>query len=240
MNVNEKLIYSNTADYQLDKEVNKMYWLKILNLIISILIIPLYFFIILLFFLSLKNLSIFVILDSLFFILLFAFLLLFIIISFISFIINLLGTVSNSFWIKTSDSKIDKCCCYLCCCCINIKFLKFFYLLFAILIFLWDGAFIVYYIQMNNEHNLGQYSIFNAIENALLVLGVVLLLLFQSYCFFYYNKFLNRLQIYLEYYKKLIVRGDEKKAQRVRKLLGTIHEKGEDSEIGEELKNINN
>ena len=106
--------------------------------------------------------------------------------------------------------------------------------------FLWDGTFIFINIEMFNKYNMEKYIILNAIKKALLGFCIVLLLLFQSYCFFYYNKFLNRLQIYLEYYKKLIVRGDEKKAQRVRKLLGTIHEKGEDSEIGEELKNINN
>ena len=240
MNVNEKLIYSNAAESQLDKEVNKMYCLKILNLIISINIIPSFIYLVRLYSLSLRNVSAFVVFESLFLILLFVILFLFIMISFVAFIINLLGTISNSFWIKTSNSKINKCCCYICCCCINIKCLKFFYLLFAILVFLWDGAFIFYYIKVYNKYNLGKYSMLNAIENALFGFGVVLLLLFQSYCFFYYNKFLNRLPIYLEYYKKLIVRGDEKKAQKVRKILGTIHEKEEDNESGQELKDIRN
>ena len=240
MNINEKLIYSNTVDSQLDKEVNKMYCLKILNLISSFLIIPLFIYIMIIFiFVAIsQNLAIYIEFFAL--IILFAILNLFISVAFFAFIINLFGTISNSFWIKTNDSKIDKCCCYVCCCCININCLKYFYLLFAILMFLWDGTFIFINIEMFNKYNMEKYIILNAIKKALLGFCIVLLLLFQSYCFFYYNKFLNRLQIYLEYYKKLIVRGEEKKAQKVRKLLGTIHEKKEESESGQELRDIKN
>ena len=64
-----------------------------------------------------------------------------------------------------------------------------------------------------------------------------LLLLSQFYCFYYYNYFLNRIERYIEFYKRLIIKNRNKEADFIRNTLPYDIESYISSN-GTELRNI--
>jgi len=219
--MDEKLIKKKENDdceEQLNKQIKKMSRIKIINIIISIIRINLIFFainskIILIFFFQLP---IFIYTISILIVIFFP-------IRTIALSITIiLGTINRNFVIKKSNYFCYGICSFFFChtlwCCFphNVNYLKKNIISFFILKIFWIGIWIyVYFLR------LFKIRLFIILEKDIIFIILLnvfdcLLLLCQSYIFSYYEYFLRRTDIYIEYYKRLIIKNKTEEANFIR------------------------
>ena len=211
-------------------EVKKMCFIKYLNLIFAIFRLILLFFLLLLlaYFPTNSRLTDFVVIMLLFNIFIVP------IYTIINLITIISGVVHRNFWL---NNKILPCknffrnvCCPFCCFCsknvFSMKLVSFF---FSIMSFIWSFYFLCYYIKdLKNPNNT---KFFPYLEKNLIIKIILyfidsFLLLGHSYFFHYYQYFLRRREIYIEFYKRLIIKNRNKEAEFVR---NELPENNEDS-----------
>lgn len=241
---------------QLEKEVSKMYYIRIILFICSLteLILSIYIF-----FFFLRNLTsqIREIRFGIFrdhyspkkrkdrllgyfgfflFRLIFVFYFLFIVNIFMSFIFSFTGAVRYSFCGNLNiESTFEKAFCYFCCCC-KMACLKVFNKFYLIENFIVWGICFYFIKQLSNFFDIDddldeQVDELRTNGFYLLLIYFIKLCLYPIilYCLGYVEYFLSRTLIYFEYYKNLVESGQVDKADKVRKLLGyiTTHNKNE-------------
>ena len=214
----EKINNEKNEDQKLNKEVNKIYCLKITNLIASFI---LFITISLLFYLIFKYFSSKLILN---------------LFPFISFLVSLILLITNisSVFCNISKTKIM--------CSNHLLFLKYLILIFCILFLIWTflviPLIVYYFIQKFKKKNI-EFIIQSVIGS--LICNI--LFLFQLYCFSYYNYFFKRRELYIVYCRKLIVKYKEKeKAKKIMNIFGityaSIKFDNKNNNKGEELIDI--
>lgn len=236
----EQLISNNSNDKNdnLMKEIKKMSIVKYLNLLISIIrflmIFPLTFLI--LYFPSAFRVTFFTkiigLTNVLFSPLITTFL----------FVVVISGTIDRDFWTKKNSIKLNFYNCFFCWCIMskNVSFLKKLTFIFCINEFIWSSILSYYLIKDFAIPNNSKYFPFSwkrIIYRIVLNWSDSILFFAQFYFFCYYGYFLNRLEIYIEYYKRLIIKKRDEEANFVRNILPyDINEYISSS--GEELQNV--
>ena len=227
--MSEHLIINNDNDNDNDndqdilmKEIKKMSFIRYLNLLNSICRFFLMIFLILLiaYFPASFRPTIFTIILMLYIMLIQSLLTIYFLIIIIS------GTIKKDFWIRKKSFKCGVYTC-ICCCCImskNIFYLRIISIISTIISFFWSLFLLYYFIKDFSIPNNGIFFpllqertikriIFNFIDS--------FLLLIQSYYFHYNQYFLSRIDKYLEYYKRLIIKNKNEEANLIRKTLPT-------------------
>ena len=205
----EKLVSNNSNDKndKLMKEIKRMSLLKYLNILISIIRFLMIFSLVflILYFPSTFRLTLFTkiigITNVLILPLITAFL----------FIVVITGTMDRDFWVKKNPVKISCFNCFFCSCIMskNVRFLKKLTFIFCFNDFIWSFILSYYLIKDFAIPNNSKYFPFSwkrIIYRIILNWVDSILLLLQFHCFCYYDFFLNRLELYIEYYKRLITR----------------------------------
>ena len=217
----DKLITNNTVEQEklIFKEVKKMLIIKYMNLIFAIIRILIMFFLLslLLYFPSSVDLIGFFIIMLIFRLLIlpiFSILILFEII---------LGIIRRNFIIKKNQSCLDSfrclCICWWCLCEKNVVYYKLNTLLFSIITFIWSFYLLYNFMYVESQNNkvfFFDYKKEKVFLKIVLYFTDGILLLSQSYCFYYYEYFLKRCEIYLEFYKRLIIKNRNKEADFIR------------------------
>ena len=243
--MNDRLIVDNNTndEDQLMKEIKKMFYLKIFKLLICIIRFFLMFFLLFLivYFPASFSPSYINIFVNIFF---FLHLLLIAPILTIYFLIVIItGIINRDFWIKIKPLKMN-CHTFFCCCCImskNITFLKTLSLIDTIIISLWSFYFLFLIIKdfsfpknfiffPYSSRRVHIRSILNFIDS--------LLLLCQWFCLFSTESFLKKVNVHLEYYKRLIIKNRNKEAEFVRNNLPARLDDYLPSNDGTELQNV--
>ena len=238
--MNDKLIPNISYDNEehLMKEVKKMSYIKYLNIIISFIRFILMFYLIslLLYFPKAFQLNLFTVIVFLFIMLILPLITIFLFIAIIT------GTIQRDFWIKKNSFKCNIYSC-LCCCCImskNVIFLKRIIYISTFFDFCFLFILLYYYIKdsyVPNNKIFFPFSDERVLERIILRSIDSLLLLSQYYCFYYYNYFLDRIEKYIELYKRLIIKNRNKEADFIRYILPYDIESYASSN-GTELRNI--
>ena len=203
------------------KEIRKMVFIKYLNLFFSIFRFALLFFILALlpyFPTNMRPTNFFVIMQ----IIQILILPLFTIINLITVITGVLG---RNFLIKKDNNAFLECIKYICCCqcCLcsrNVSTLKLATFIFCLISFIWS-FYILYYFIKDFSETINSSRFFPYLKKQVKIKIILyfadsLLLLFQSYFFYYYEFFLKRGEIYIEFYKRLIIKNRNKEASFVR------------------------
>ena len=236
----DQLISNNSNDKNdgLMKEIKKMSKIKYLNLLISIIrflmILSLTFLI--LYFPSTFRVTLFTKIIGLTNVLILP------LITSFFFVVVISGTYDRDFWVKKNPTKINFFNCFFCWCIMskNVGFLKKLTLIFCVNDFIWSFILSYYLIKdfaIPNNSKFFPFSWKRIIYRIILNWTDSILLLLQFYCFCYYGYFLNRLEIYIEYYKRLIIKKRDEEASFVRNILPyDINEYVSSS--GEELQNV--
>ena len=229
---------SNGKNDDLMKEIKKMSLLKYLNLLFSIIrffmIFPLTFLI--LYFPSTFKVTLFTQIIGLTNVLILP-----LITSFL-FVVVISGTKDRDFWVKKNSVKLNFYNCFFCSCIMskNVNFLQKLTFIFCANDFIWSFILSYYLIKDFAIPNNSKYFPFSwkrIIYRIILNWIDSILLFLQFYCFRYYGYFLNRLEIYIEYYKRLIIKKRDEEAGFVRNILPyDINEYISSS--GEELQNV--
>ena len=248
--MNENLITDNNNDNInntmarekiLFKEVKKMTFIKYLNLFISIFR----------FFLMFYLLTLLPIIPSAYEsdigIIIYIILLLFNILilptfTIIVLIIVIAGVLGRSFVVnKKKDSILDilKCfCCYFCGSCPkNVETFKISTIIFGTINLIWFFHFLPDLFQKREPNYIRFFPYITKqyiIKTLLTFLDSVLLFL-QSYFFYYHEYFLRRGEIYIEFYKRLIIKNRNKEAELVR---NELPNNLENIGLGTELQNV--
>ena len=139
-------------------------------------------------------------------------------------IISITGKINRDFWLKNKKFNFGlyTCCC---CCCImskNVSFLKIVSIINSIIKFVWSSCLLYYLLNDSSQHNFRRIFPYNSKR----VLYKIIMSFFDSfllfglyYCFNYSEYFLKRVEKYLEYYKRLIIKNRNKEAEFVRNTL---------------------
>ena len=239
-NNNNNIINNNEQDI-LMKEIKKMFFIKYLILLFSLFRFILMFFILYLFPYFPKSFRI-NFSNSLF--ILFT-ILIFPITTIHLLIIAITGTIRRDFRIKKKQFNVE-CSSCLCCCCIifkNVSYLKIIFLKFSIFQLIWFFyiLFLFYKDYINpNIRRFFPYSFEKIIYKLILNMIDSILLLCLFYFFDYSEYFLKRVEKYLEYYKRLIIKNRNKEAEFVRNTLPAKVEDyiSDNPSEGSELQNI--
>ena len=205
---------------ELFKEIKKMLYIKYLNLFFSIFRFSLMFYL-----LSLLGYFPSHIRPTDFFISMHIFLVLILpIFTIINLFTVITGVLNRSFLIKKDANNYLEsikyiCCCVCCLCSKNVGTLKLVTFIFSLLSFIWSFYLLYYFIQDLRTPN--NFRFFPYLEKQvkmkiMLYFSDSILLLFQSYFFYYYEYFLKRGEIYIEFYKRLIIKNRNKEADFVR------------------------
>ena len=224
--MNDQLIINKENDHEkLMKEIKKMSYIKILNLLCSVVRFFLMFFSLSLFifFPASYNLTFLGLIFSIYLILILP------IITIYFLIVLITGAINRDFWIKKKPLNIG-CYTICCCCCImskNVTFLKLLSLICMIINFSWSFYYLFYFIKDfthtytvdNGFFKLIPYSEEKVKLRTLINFIDSLLLTSQFYYFTYFQFFLNNVKIYLEFYKRLIIKNKNKEAEFVRNTL---------------------
>ena len=220
--MNDKLIpnISYENEEHLINEVRKMSYVKYSNFLISFTRFILMFFLIplLLYFPKAFEPHLINVLVFLFIMLIMPLITIFL------FIVIITGTIQRDFWIKKNSFKCNFYSC-LCCCCImskNVNFLKRITFISTFFDFYFLFILLYYYIKdsyVPNNKLFFPFSDERVLERIILRSIDSLLLLSQFYCFYYYNYFLNRIEKYIEFYKRLIIKNKNKEADFIRNTL---------------------
>ena len=220
--MNDKLIPNISYDNEkhLMKEVKKMSYIKYLNILISFIRFILMFYLISLLLYFPKAFE-----PNLFSVFVFLFIMLILpLITIFLFIVIITGNIQRDFWIKKNSFKCNIYSC-LCCCCImskNIIFLKRIIYISTFFDFCFLFILLYYYIKdsyVPNNKIFFPFSDERVLERIILRSIDSLLLLSQYYCFYYYNYFLDRIEKYIELYKRLIIKNRNKEADFIRYIL---------------------
>ena len=238
--MNDILIIKNTNDQDnLMREIKIMSFVKFINLLCCVIRFFLMFF--LLFLIAYFPASFKPTLTNLIFII--YLLLILPIITIFLLVVVLSGTIKRDFWIKTQPLKFG-CYTLFCGCCImskNVNFLKNFVLTNTCINFIWSFYFLYYLIKdYAFPHN---FTFFPFSEERVIIRAILnfldsTLLACQYCCFFYTKFFLKKTRIYLEFYKRLIIKNKNKEAEFVRDNLPDKVEDYLSSNEGTELQNI--
>ena len=220
--MNDKLIpnISNENEEHLMKEVKKMSYIKYSNILISFtrFILMFFFISLLLYFPKAYQANFINALVLLFIILILPLITIFLL------IVVITGTIQRDFWIKKNAFKCNFYSC-LCCCCImskNVNILKKITLISFLFDFYFFFTLLYYYIKDSHVPNNKLFFPFSderVLERIILRSIDSLLLLSHFYCFYYYNYFLNRIEKYIEFYKRLIIKNRNKEADFIRNAL---------------------
>ena len=134
------------------------------------------------------------------------------------------GVFNRNFIISKDNRTFIECfkyifCCFCCICSKNVTLLKIVSLFFCILCFCWSFYLLYFFIKDLRKPN--NYRFFPYLEEKITIKIILcfidsFLLLCQSYFFYYYEYFLNRGEIYIEFYKRLIIKNRNKEAEFVR------------------------
>ena len=226
--MSEKLIINNENGPEiLMKEIKKMSFIRYSNFLISSIRFILMFFLLFLigYFPASFRPTIFNMILMLYIILIQSFIVIYFLIVIIS------GTLQKDFWLRKNDLKCGVYTC-ICCCCImskNIIFLKILSIISTIIGFFWSFFLLHYLIKDFSIPNNGIFFPFSqerTIKKIILYFIDSFLLLGHSYFFHYYQYFLKRREIYIEFYKRLIIKNRNKEAEFVR---NELPENNEDS-----------
>ena len=220
-NTNKKAIAN---EEQLFKEVKKMLFIKYLTLFFWIFRLFIMFYS-----LSLIGYLTFFAEPNFYVILLIYSVIILPVYTILNLIIVITGIVGKNFMIQNqSDTFIDffSCCCCWCkgLCTRNVTNLKILSLIFGS-ICLFRSFYLLHFflIYVKTENNIKYFP--NIIKNLsikwILYFIDTILLLCQGYFFYYYEYFLNRGKIYIEFYKRLIIKNRKKEADLVRNELPT-------------------
>ena len=238
--MNDKLLINNKDDEQdiLMKEIKKMSYIKYLNLAISIIrFISMFYFIILSAYLPATfRFNLLTIIFTLLIILILPLTTIY----FLAVIIT--GTINRDFWIQKKPTQNYLYACFCCCCIIskNVSWLKILSIYWAIIEFCWSFIIFYYLIKDFSGPNNAQFFPFSykrIIKKTILHFFDSFLLFGQSYFFYYIQYFLSRIEKYLEYYKRLIIKNRNKDAEFVRNILpAEIHNYLDNQ--GKELENV--
>ena len=238
MNENLISINANEQEEYLIKEIKKMSFIKYFNLLFSVLRFFILFFLIFLILYFPNSFE-----PSVFTILIFIFITIFLpLITIFLLIVIITGTIQRDFWIKKKPIGFSCYTCF-CCCCImskNVTYLKRLTLISSIIDFIWSFILLYYYLKdltIPNNAVFFPYSGVGVLHRILFNLSNSLLLSSQFYCFHYSEYFLKRVEKYIEYYKRLIIKNKNKEAEFVRNTLPYNIDNYISSE-GSEMKNI--
>ena len=221
--MDNKLIINNEAVESHDilfKEIKKMTFIKYLNLVIAISRFFLMFYIATLFGYFPISID-----RSPFFIFMFIFFSILILPIFT--IINLLNIstsiINRNFTIKNEISALDYfkifCCCCCCFCSRNVTYLKYINLILGMITLIWFLYILYFFFKDGEAPNNKIFFFYNTkkvITKLILYFIDSILLICHWYCFHYYEYFLNRGKIYIEFYKRLIIKNRNKEAEIVR------------------------
>ena len=202
------------------KEIKKMSFIKCLNLSLSIFRFSLMFYI-----LSLLQYFPTHMKPTNFFLIIHIFLILILpIFTIINLITVITGVLNRSFLVKKDFNNYLDCvkymfCCFCCICPKNVGTLKLITFIVCLISFIW--AFYLLYFFVKDLKTPNNFKFFPYLEKQVtlkLILSFAdsFLLLCQSYCFYYYEYFLKRGEIYIEFYKRLIIKNRNKEADFVR------------------------
>ena len=205
------------------KEIKKMTIIKYLILLFSFIRFILFFvliYLVLFFPISFKP-NIFTTIIFLYKIILFQISTIYIFISVI------IGTIRRNF-IRGTDqinySLFVSCCgcCFFCCYYNNVSFLAILTFFCSIIGLVW--TFILFFYYMKDLRNPNNFVYFPNIMKLILIRIIVnlvdsLLLLAQFYFFKYSEYFLDRIDKYIEYYKRLVIKNKTKESNFVRNIL---------------------
>lgn len=144
-------------------------------------------------------------------------------------IINLItitfGVINRNLNLKNEENNcINYFFGFFCCCACtrNVSYLQLYSLIHNIIIFIWSLIILFYFIidiNTRNENIFCPYLNENVVKKIILYIIDSILLLCHFYCFDYYDYFLKRAEIYIEFYKRLIIKNKNKEAEIVRKEL---------------------
>ena len=102
--------------------------------------------------------------------------------------------------------------CYLCCMAKNLTFLKILTFILFLIELSWSFVLLYFYIGLEASNK-------GILIRIIITLFDSLLLLSQFYCFSYFNYFLGKIEKYIEYYKRLIIKNKKEEASFVRDTL---------------------
>ena len=231
---------NNNEQENLMKEIKKMSYIKILILIFSITrFIILYFLIFLIIFFPRTFI------PNILTLTLFLFILLFEPIFTICFLVIIIsGLINRDFWIKKKNNmSLGYFICF-CFCFIskNVSKLKSSILMNGVINLLWSLTLLYYFIKDSFHKNNSKFFpyIYERVLYRIILYFVDSFLLFGLFYFFhYFEYFLNRVEKYLEFYKRLIIKNRNKEAEFVGNTLPyNIEAYISNNGNGEELQNI--
>ena len=219
--MHDNFIISNSDEQDnLMKEIKKMSYIKYTNLFISIIRFILMFYLIfyIAYFPASFKPTIYIIIIIL------EIILMLVIITIYFLIVILTGTINRDFWVRKKPLNFGFYTCF-CCCCImskNVTFLKILSLFSTIIDSCWSLFLLRYLIIDFTTTNIVKN--FPSSLNRTLIRVILncidsFLLLGQTYCFYYNEYFLKRVEKYLELYKRLIIKNKNKEASFVRNTL---------------------
>ena len=219
--ITDKPINNEIAqEKELFKEIKKMLYIKYLNLFFSIFRFSLMFYL-----LSLLGYFPSHIRPTDFFISMHIFLVLILpVFTIINLFTVITGVLNRSFLIKKDVNNYLEsikyiCCCLCCICSKNVGTLKLVTFIFSLISFIWSFYLLYFFIQDLKTTNNSRF--FPYLEKQVTIKTILhfadsLLLLCQSYFYYYYEYFLKRGEIYIEFYKRLIIKNRNKEASFVR------------------------
>ena len=219
--MHDNFIISNSDEQDnLMKEIKKMSYIKYTNLFISIIRFILMFYLIfyIAYFPASFKPTIYIIIIIL------EIILMLVIITIYFLIVILTGTINRDFWVRKKPLNFGFYTCF-CCCCImskNVTFLKILSLFSTIIGSCWSLFLLCYLIKDFTISNIVKYfpsSLNRTMTRVILNCMDSFLLLGQTYCFYYYEYFLKRVEKYLELYKRLIIKNKNKEANFIRNTL---------------------
>ena len=139
-------------------------------------------------------------------------------------IIAITGKINRDFWLKNKKYSLGlyTCCC---CCCImskNISYLKIVSIINSIIKFAWSSCLLYYLLNDSSQPSIRRVFPYNPkrVLYKIIISFIDSFLLFSLYyCFYYSEFFFKRIEKYLEYYKRLIIKNRNKEAEFVRNTL---------------------
>ena len=143
-----------------------------------------------------------------------------------------IGLINRNLVINKNDSTLFYCiiACFSCFCCVctkNVIILKQVNFICFLISLFWSFR-LLYYAQYLNLRKGDIIKLIIYFTDTILLFG-------QSYFFYYYEYFLNRVKLYIELYKRLIIKNRKKEAELVRRELPANME---DIDSGTELENV--
>ena len=240
-NINSNNNNNNAEQEQLMKEIKKMFYIKYFIVLFSIIRFVLMFFILVLLPYFPKSFR-----PNLFNALLFLYTILFLPILTINLLIVAVnGTIRRDFWVKKKKLNFGFYSCF-CCCCImlkNVSYLKIITLTNGFIQLVWFVYILYYFVKDYSNPNTRRffpYSSKRVIYKLILIIFDSITLLLLCYFFYYSEYFLKKVEKYLEFYKRLIIKNRNKEAEFVRNTLPAKVEDyiSDNPSEGSELQNI--